>query len=157
MLQRSRLKAHTLAISMVTRDGHMAVTPRAVLPRAAAVANSDAGDTTSGEFPGGTEQTLSSNEASAGSVATLHAEVLHALTSAQHVSLPCSDLAPLSLRQILFNNAIPDHEPSKEDVYLPEKRTPEHHPLVQCLLGGFGNWDSEYFIMIAEGKQQLVQ
>ena len=28
-----------------------------------------------GEFLGGTEQTLSSNEASAGSVATLHAEV----------------------------------------------------------------------------------
>ena len=35
-------------------------------------------------------------------------------------------------------------------MYLPEKRTPEHHPLAQCLLGGFGNWDSEYFIMIAE-------
>ena len=49
-----------------------------------------------------------------------------------------------------MNNAIPDHEPSKNDVYLPEKRSPEHHPMVQFLLGGFGNWDSEYFIMIAE-------
>ena len=105
-----------------------------------------------GEFPSGTEQTFSSGEAGAGSVATLHAEVLHALTSAQNASLPCPDLTPLSLRQILFNNAIPDHEPSKEDVHLPEKRTPEHHPLVQCLLGGFGNWDSEYFIMIAGGE-----
>ena len=63
-------------------------------------------------------------------------------------SAPC--LHPLPLRQVLSNNTIPDHEPSKKDVYLPEKRTPEHHPLVQFLLGGFGNWDSEYYIMIAE-------
>ena len=45
---------------------------------------------------------------------------------------------------------MPDHEASKEDVYLEEKRVPGHHPTVQFLFGGFGNWDSEYFLMISD-------
>ena len=45
---------------------------------------------------------------------------------------------------------LPDHEASRQDVYLEEKRYPDHHPLVQFLFGGFGNWDSEYFLMISE-------
>ena len=39
---------------------------------------------------------------------------------------------------------------SKSDVYLPEKRIPKHPHMVQLLFGGFGNWDSEHFILISE-------
>ena len=56
----------------------------------------------------------------------------------------------LSLSQMISNNLIPDHNGSMEDVFMKSHRHPSHNPATEILLGGCDNWDSEYFIFIAE-------
>lgn len=51
--------------------------------------------------------------------------------------------------QALLHNVIPDHTGSMEDVFMKTHRSPAHPLLVERLLGGLDNWDSEYFIFNA--------
>ena len=61
------------------------------------------------------------------------------------------------LVQVVSNVLIPDHQGSMDDVEMKVHRHPHHDPLTETLLGGFDNWDSEYFIFIAEHGYTFLQ
>ena len=50
---------------------------------------------------------------------------------------------------MISHNLIPDHTGSMQDVFMKVHRDP-HDVVTETALGGFDNWDSEYFIFIAE-------
>ena len=52
--------------------------------------------------------------------------------------------------QVISHNLIPDHKGSLEDVFMRHHRHPPHDLITETLFGGFDNWDSEYFIFIAQ-------
>jgi len=58
--------------------------------------------------------------------------------------------SPRFLFQVVLNNLIPDHKGSMQDVFMSAHRHPEHDTTTETLLGGYDNWDSEYYIFIAE-------
>ena len=52
--------------------------------------------------------------------------------------------------QALAHNLIPDHHGSMEDVFMKAHRDPPHDAITEMAFGGLDNWDSEYFIFIAQ-------
>ena len=52
--------------------------------------------------------------------------------------------------QLISNNIIPDHQGSMEDVFLKDHRSPPLDIITETLVGGFDNWDSEYFLFLAQ-------
>lgn len=59
--------------------------------------------------------------------------------------------------QIIANVLIPDHQGSMNDVFMRVHRHPDHDVITEALLGGFDNWDAEYFIYIAQHGYTFLQ
>ena len=59
--------------------------------------------------------------------------------------------------QVVSNLLIPDHLGSMQDVFMKVHRHPPHDAVTEALLGGFDNWDSEYFIYIAQQGYTFLQ
>ena len=66
-------------------------------------------------------------------------------------------LPPYVWMQVVSNAVIPDHQGSMDDVEMKTYRHPEHDPLTETLLGGYDNWDSEYYIFIAHHGYHFLQ
>ena len=59
--------------------------------------------------------------------------------------------------QVLSNLLIPDHAGSMQDVMMKTHRYPPHDTITEILGGGFDNWDSEYFIYVAQNGYNFLQ
>lgn len=59
--------------------------------------------------------------------------------------------------QIIANVLIPDHQGSMNDVFMRVHRHPDHDIVTETLLGGFDNWDAEYYIYIAQHGYTFLQ
>ena len=59
--------------------------------------------------------------------------------------------------QVITNLLIPDHVGSMDDVGMRVHRHPDHDWITETLLGGFDNWDSEYYIYIAQHGYTFLQ
>lgn len=59
--------------------------------------------------------------------------------------------------QVVSNLLIPDHADSMQDVFMKVHRHPPHDAITEALLGGFDNWDSEYYIYIAQHGYTFLQ
>ena len=59
--------------------------------------------------------------------------------------------------QVVSNTLIPDHQGSMNDVSMRVHRHPDHDIVTETLLGGFDNWDSEYYIYIAQHGYTFLQ
>ena len=73
--------------------------------------------------------------------------VLLLLQVSDHIIPPSNQLC--GLLQVVVHNVIPDHSGSMEDVFMKTYRSPDHPVVIERLLGGFDNWDAEYFIFNA--------
>lgn len=52
---------------------------------------------------------------------------------------------------------VPDHQHSKTTAFITNNRLPPHPLLIELLFGGFDNWDSEYYLLIADRGYQLKE
>lgn len=59
--------------------------------------------------------------------------------------------------QVISNILIPDHQGSMNDVVMKDHRHPDHDIVTETFLGGFDNWDSEYYIYIAQHGYTFLQ
>ena len=59
--------------------------------------------------------------------------------------------------QVIANILIPDHQGSMDDVVMRMHRHPDHDVITETLLGGFDNWDSEYYLYIAQHGYTFLQ
>lgn len=57
----------------------------------------------------------------------------------------------------MANMFIPDHQGSMDNVSMQVHRHPDHDIITETLLGGFDNWDSEYYIYIAGHGYTFLQ
>ena len=61
------------------------------------------------------------------------------------------------IMQVIANILIPDHQGSMDDVVMRIHRHPNHDMITEILLGGFDNWDSEYYLYIAQHGYTFLQ